>query len=397
VEAIRTEETELAARVLADFPQSSDAMALLAVLHGDRGNVSEAMRYWEKALEIYPQRVDAYNSMGKLAKLAGEDERAVALWSKALEIAPAHAEVRERLTRALIDLGRPDEAAAVMERALEQGPPTSMSRHLLGLAYQQLDKLDEAKRNYLAAAAIEPAFAECYYGLATVCQRLSEADEAREYREQFRQLKAEELKLRTDPDIVPDDVARAREGLARTYTSAGRIYLAHQRATTAVQCWEKAAALDANSALCRTELAQWHRQQDRVEEALHWFAEVARIEPENVKTHLLLGALNAQAGRLDAAERAFQEVLRLQPRQPEACWGLAQVYLGANRNLAEAKTLAATAVQSRPSAMNYYVLSAACVKNGDFDGALAAAKRAVELDPQNARYRQAYEQLQKRQ
>ena len=52
-------------------------------------------------------------------------------------------------------------------------------------------------------------------------------------------------------------------------------------------------------------------------------------------------------------------------------------------------------MELQPSAPNFFLLAAACAKNKDLDGARVAMGRAVEMDPDNADYRQFYERIKK--
>jgi Flp pilus assembly protein TadD len=44
--------------------------------------------------------------------------------------------------------------------------------------------------------------------------------------------------------------------------------------------------------------------------------------------------------------------------------------------------------------LNYFILAAACDKNGDRAGAIAAIGRAIELDPNNMQYRRTQQLIQ---
>jgi cytochrome c-type biogenesis protein CcmH/NrfG len=57
--------------------------------------------------------------------------------------------------------------------------------------------------------------------------------------------------------------------------------------------------------------------------------------------------------------------------------------------------LARKAVALKPTALNYYVLSNACDKSGDYQGALQAIEQAIQLEPGNAQYKQAYQRIKK--
>jgi Flp pilus assembly protein TadD len=63
--------------------------------------------------------------------------------------------------------------------------------------------------------------------------------------------------------------------------------------------------------------------------------------------------------------------------------------------LSEARTAAQRAVDLEPTASNYSVLGAVCARTGDSDAALAAIETAMNMEPNNAKYTQLYEQIQR--
>ena len=58
--------------------------------------------------------------------------------------------------------------------------------------------------------------------------------------------------------------------------------------------------------------------------------------------------------------------------------------------------LASKTVELDPSADNHFMLGWACDVNGDSEGALAALQRAIQLDPDNPKYKQAYQTIEER-
>jgi cytochrome c-type biogenesis protein CcmH/NrfG len=88
--------------------------------------------------------------------------------------------------------------------------------------------------------------------------------------------------------------------------------------------------------------------------------------------------------------------MQLSPERPEGYAALGQLYVQTDRRLSEAKTLARKAVELEPVAVNYFLLSTACDKNHDYGGALTAIQRAMDLDPGNLRYREAFERIHKK-
>jgi Flp pilus assembly protein TadD len=112
--------------------------------------------------------------------------------------------------------------------------------------------------------------------------------------------------------------------------------------------------------------------------------------------HLHYGALAMQMRRFAPAEQAFQQVITLAPNSSRGYSGLAHLYLQANQKLPEARQLAQKAVTLEPSAFNHYVLSWARDRNGDRTGAIVSIRRALELEPDNPRFRRIAELMEER-
>jgi Flp pilus assembly protein TadD len=98
----------------------------------------------------------------------------------------------------------------------------------------------------------------------------------------------------------------------------------------------------------------------------------------------------------DDAEKAYKKVIEVAPKRSDGYRALARLYLQLNRNLSEAKTLASKAIELEPTAMHYFILAAACDKNGDRTGAIAAIGQAIEMEPGNMQYRRTQQLIQEK-
>jgi len=275
-------------------------------------------------------------------------------------------------------------------------PKASGSHYLLGETYLKLRDYEKAKASYEAAIEVRPDFMKAYYGLATVCARLRLKNEAKQYRERFKELEVESRKAGRHWRQVFDPLRVTRESLAHTCTDIGRVYQAQGYTNRAEQLLQRAATVDPNNLVCRFELTALYQQTRRLSDALGICEQITDIEPENGANYLTIGNVNSRLNRFDAAEKAYKKVIEIAPKRSEGYRGLAELYLKFNRNLQQTKTLASKAVELEPAAPNYFVLAAACDKNGDRAGSLRAAEQAIKLDPNNARYRRRYRLIQEK-
>ncbi len=397
VEDLKKEQLEVATRLVRDFPNNTDAIGLMGMVHNSLGNSNEAVKCWEKCLKLDSNRADAYNSLGIVAQRKGESEKAIALWRKALEANPTSPSIHERLAGALLGLGKIDEAVAVLENEIAVFPKVPSGYFLLGQAYLQLKEYEKAKQHYLRAIEIEPDAAVTYYGLGVACARLGQKDQAENYREKFKKLKAEFWKHDADQRGRPtvSDVDSMHKVVAKTFSDAAGICRGQGYVWRAEKLWRRAATLDEEDTACRKALASLYQQSGRNREALRMCEQLSQIDPENASYWMSVGVLDVQIEEFDDAEKAFTKVVELAPRKFSGYQALALLYLKTGKKLPQARALASRAVQLEPSASNYATLSEACDKNGDHTGALSAMKHAVELDGDNAKYRQKYDLLEK--
>jgi tetratricopeptide (TPR) repeat protein len=382
-----------------EFPTSADPIVLMGNVQGKHGNTTEAVKFWEKGLALNPKRADVYVGMGWYAMRKGQYDEAIGHWRKALQINPQIPSVHNYIARALIVLGKQKEAVEELEKDIKSSE-SGLSYFLLGQEYLRRKEYDKAKEKYEKAIVLQPNLTNAYYGLFTVCTRLKQDAKAKEYMTVFKKLKAEdtaeEKKDLTDRTDALGDLAATRKNVAETYMEAERIYRARGNMAKAEQLLKRAATLDPTNTLCLMKLASVYRKSNRIPDALQMYERMSKIEPKNPTGYLNIGVVSVQLKRFDEAEEAFRKAIRLAPENSGAYRELAQLYLKMSTKFLEAKLLAEKAVALEPVAANYFVLSWACDKNGETASALSAMKRAIELDPDNPKYKRMYELMQNR-
>lgn len=394
VQAAAEEALQAARRLTEDFPESAGAMAVLAAAYDDQGKTAKAVGCWQRCLEIDPELPDAYRGMARVAFRKAQYEKAVTLCQEVLKANPREPGANNFIARALICLGRTEDAVEALKRDIEISPRAPHSHYLLGQRHLQSKRYQQAKQCYQTAIRLQGDFTNAYYGLATVCARLGQKEEAQRYREEFTKLQARDLKALEDQTRDFDDLLRARQQTAKTLTDAGRYYYRGRNPRRAGQLWQRAAALDPANATCRRQLAALYEAAGREQDLLRVLEQLSRIQPHDALIFARIGNLKIRARQFDGAEAAFRKIIELAPKRPEGHAWLAQLYLRLDKRPQQAKSLAAAAVAIDPTAENYSVLGEACQRCGDRQGAMAALKRAVELEPGSDQYKRMYRQIQ---
>ena len=157
---------------------------------------------------------------------------------------------------------------------------------------------------------------------------------------------------------ILEQLARSPAAPARVHASLGRAFLSRYRLTRG-RTWEYRAVQACECA--------------------------SALDPELPEVQLTLGELLALAGKNEDAAHRFERVLAHEPGWPEALAGLvrAREALGDH---AGAERACHDAIVARPDAWGgHYELGALMFRGGEYERALEAWRRVVELSPDNAR------------
>ncbi len=312
VEELKREEIEVVERLMEDLPGSSDPIALMGMVHNEQGNTARAIDCWQRCLKLNPRRADVYDAMGVVAQRKQAYEEAAAHFRKALEIEPTQFGAHFHLAQVLLGTGKAEEAVAALEEGIRIHPQESESYFLLGRTYLQLREYEKAKKNYLAAIKLRPNHTNAHYGLAGTCAKLGQREESRKYLERFKELKAERLDGIIAQAKTPDETL-LRPVVARTYTSAGRIYRGHGKPAKAEQLWRIAARLDPTDVASRRELAQLYEASNRNQDALRICEQLCDIDPRRAEYYANTGVLYVRVDRIHAALSALEKAMKLEP------------------------------------------------------------------------------------
>ena len=393
--ALREEAINVAIQLTTDFPNNPDSILLLGKVYRNQGNSTTAEKYLKECIELNPNHAEAYSDMGWIAFEKAEYQKALDLWHKVLQINPKLPGVYRFLAGALICLGKTEEAITALEKDIKISAAPVDSYFLLGNQYLLLQEYNKAKNYFEMVIKVQLSHSSAYYGLATACERLGQKEDFKNYIEKFRQLKEQEMEALKARDSAFDDLVSLRQSVAQTHTSIGQFYYVHGNEQKAEVLLQRAAMLDPKNPKCRILLASFYQQQGRFAQALQLHEQLSSIEPYNVVHHINVGILSRHLQRFDNADNAFQTAIKCAPQQSIGYRELARLYLTTNRNLAEAGKLAEQAVTLEATAENYSLLGLAYHINGDTASAVLAAKRALELEPDNMEYRQVYESIKK--
>jgi len=367
-------------------------------------------KMWSDVVAKRPDNARARYNLGNHYAREGQNDQAVASYLKAIEIQPDYGHAQYNLGNVLRKEKRYDEAIRYYKLAIEHRE-TLGSRKKLAKVYNNLastlvhqNKLDEAIPYYKRAAQIKPDYAQAYNNLGVIHMRRGELDEAIEYYQKAVRLEADYTDARSnlanalrrngqyDAAIAqyrlalqqkrPDDWQKS---FAEVHSNIGGTLAAQGKHKEAEKYFRKAAELAPNYAEAHYNLAVVLTKQGRREEAVRAYQRALRIRPDYAMAHQNLGLLLAGARQYAPAIHHFKAAIKCKPRFIAAmnnlAWLLATCpdpHLRDGRQaLKLAKQVCRTTGYESPNYMD--ALSAAYAETGQFDKALDAAQRALQL------------------
>jgi len=378
------------------FPSDPLVYALLGSAHFNIGQADEALRHLRRCIELNPDQADVYEIQGRIAYDKGQIDESVRLFQEALKRGSSNADLLNRLGRAQLDLGKTDDAQATLQHAVQLPDAPGECRFLLGQSYLQAGAFSKARDSFQAVIQQIPDHTQAFFGLFTACTRLGLSEDADRYRKEFVRLEGSDRKSLTDNSLQPDSlsgVGFVRETVARTFAGAGQLYRAHNQLEQATEQFRRAAMLDGSTPSYRAALESLFLQRKLPMEGIRLFEELTTANPTNYLNHLFLGRLQSKSGMFEPAEKSLLTVQKMVPGLPEGHRALGDLYLRANRKLPEALAELRISVDLDPSPPHFYLLSIACAKNKDPQGALNAIQQAIKLRPNEASYQKLREQL----
>lgn len=322
---------------------------------------AEARRVAEDVAGAYPQDAAALGVLARFRYALGASAEAVELWQRGVSLDPAYAEGHFGIGAAALRRGEFATAQESLQRAADLMPGDPRTATALAAAWLGLGRVDQVVMVLEKVAQAGPLSADAGIVLGQAYLEQQQYDKAQQLFEQV---------VRQAPQE-----AKAYYGLARCCLRLGR-------------------REEANQYMQRFQESQKHRVEEELR-AAHAFSDTAHSRGLLVQTLAEAAAVYFRVRDTGQAERLWRSLAHLDPRDVASRHQLLQLYQAQDRSR-EALVVGQQLCGLEPANPELWFQLA--VLHGvleDFDAALAAANRALEIDPQNERYRQARDLIRK--
>jgi tetratricopeptide (TPR) repeat protein len=425
---LRLKKFDAAQRLFDEVAQAkplAETHVLIGRTYRDAGQYDRARAELAAALKMNPRVRRAHYYLGTVAVMAGGVTRldeAIAEFQQELKLAPTDLATNLRLGMALVEARREAAALPALEAAVRVASAPPEAFYYLGRCQLALDRATSAVtslRRALELTAASPAkddarLRSIHYQLALALQKLGATEDAATHFAEAQRFSARRLTSERERlgryladapesnEILPAapilDVSplsalsaaqradlehRITTALARAYVNLGVMQAQKQRFARAAGFFEQAVGLDANFPQAQYSLGVAYFNAQLYEKAVAPLARARDADPDNaiVRRMLAIAYLNTEAYAQAAALLAADPERESNPSLQYA-YGLALVR---SDRAAEAESIFSRLFAEHAGTPELsVVLGHAYAEQGNYDAAIEALRRALQLAPEVA-------------
>jgi tetratricopeptide (TPR) repeat protein len=277
-------------------PNYPDLANMLGLLLSLEGRHAEALKQYDRALGINPNYAECKANRAFVLAALGKGEEAIKAATDLAEAAPGDHDVLIVCGKVLAWQGEKAKARALLEKAVELKPDCPATYHYLGLALLPDDE-SQASMKFERAATLGSAYIALYDSLHIYKKgRIRLAKPA---------VKSLLKQLAENPNTV------------KVYLSTAKMLASEGLFDSASSQFEKARAIESDSARVENGLGLVATAREYGEEAKLHFRRALQFDPENVTAHVNLAFQLGADGNIKEAEEELRRAVELAPRYPD--------------------------------------------------------------------------------
>jgi tetratricopeptide (TPR) repeat protein len=293
-------------------------------------------------------------SRGLIAEYNRDFPTALSNYQAAVKFDPNNEDLLLRIAIGLLQEKKLDEALALVEDLSRRHPESERAQLVLALLYRAADKNEQVEKVYRRLIEMAPTKPEVYVELASLYvndQREAQAvklldqglRKSTNHVDLLRMLGGIYLRRLTD-DKRKADESKNRQLAIRTLEQAadiatndlpilfqlGDLYIRDQRASKAVECFERIEAIDPDNLQIRQKLAMSFLAMGDSDKAIASLEELSLKSPGNALLYSYLGELYSEKGDKDRAATNFVKAAEIRPQDPTPVLKLALLQVDAD-------------------------------------------------------------------
>lgn len=371
-----SEAHRVAEQLLAQYPNTAEALHVLALLSAQMRRTSDAEDYWRRAAAATSNNVQYLINIAVLATERGDFETATETLRAVIGEHQHNFNVRFNYGLALLRGGDVEAAEQLLLDTVRLFPESGAS--WATLAEAQLDAGDSAAAidSYQRARQLGVDSAELFFQLAEAARREGNVDLEAESMDAFNARQSDTEVEPTSRFLLLSD-AEARATLITTLIESASVYAENRDSTRAEMLLLRALAIDPmHIAVCAT-LADFYESLGDLANEHVVRRHLATLDPLRLNNSLRLASSLAAVGNSAEAEATLKLALSHQPGSAVLSAALAE-FLAEQGRHAKALAYAEEATRIAPSHAGYRFVANLHRALGNEPAALAALSASVE-------------------
>ncbi|MBF0382090.1 MAG: tetratricopeptide repeat protein [Magnetococcales bacterium] len=331
-------------RVLNDSPdnlkrynQQQDAVEVFKqarFLH-DTSQFDNAIRWYEKSLELQPKYADAYINIALIQQSRGDLQNAAINFKKAIAIKPEDPFTHYNLGVVRQAQDSHKKAVNCFLKAVALNPGFAHAHGNLAFSYHKLGRFDDGVASCNTAINLDPDYQEAHYNLGVLLQ---------------------EQKIFSKAMASFKRAVELNEGMYSAHYNMGVIFQAQGNFTAAIASYNNTISLCPDYAQAYYNIGVVLQEQGKSAQGILQYQKAIAINPDYAQAHNNLGGILHKEGQHQKGLTHIKKAISIKPDYAEA----------------------------------YYNLAIVLQEEGDFNSAIQSLKKAVEI---NADFAKAHSSL----
>lgn len=368
------------------------------------GKADESVKQADLAIKGNPKAVTAYYLKGTALERLASRREAQAAYEEVLRLAPGAAAAQLRLADLNYRRAAYEEAANYARQVIKVQPQSGVAHSILARSLLAQGDVKGAEPHVMGLVRGAPDVADAQIILAQFYMAKAQPSQAATAFDKALALSpnsVEALAGRIRVDQILGNNNAARDRIARALAArpddpmllllAGNTFKSLKDLDKAEASFRHLLTLNPSSIEAYAGLATIYLEQNRLDEAIHEFEELAKKNPsETVGSQTMIATILTVQGKVDEGQKLYESVIASAPESPVAANNLAWQYAQKDQNLDVALRLAQVAKEKLPESGDVSdTLGWVYYKKGLFSLAVDAFLEAAQQSPTrpNIQYR----------
>ncbi len=313
-----------------------------AQLQHRSGDLPSALENYQKILGLDPTHVASHHALAVLLTQLSQLNNALSCIEKAIALQPNSAELHNSKGNILLRSHQYPEAEAEFKEALHYQANYACAHNNLGNVYFKENQYEKALQSYETALSLEPTLTEARYNMALIYSAQNQENHAKQILEEIIQSQPDHAKANAqlarmyyNQQDYPKSIHCFNESLKdhknqpESYHDLGLALLANKEPNLAINAFEECLKLKEGHPEAHYHLATAYLKLDNTQKALNHYMQQLAIHP-SLDCYYNIGVVLSDLNRNEEAIPYFEEALKIDPNYFNAHLNLGVIHLKFN-------------------------------------------------------------------